>query len=566
MKLRFLAAAGPGDARNQLAGRLKHQTHQRLIEAHCSEPLSLWVERGTPLLQNDAGTTTAVGLVFDRLRRSPLASLPGRSTLARVATAELWGSYVLFIANGASHLVLRDPSGSIPVYHGAAAGLQIYASDADMLRLAWPEAFRPNLDAVRHWLRFPFLRTARSGAVGITEVMPGVVHAFGSDGESLKSAWPPQSAFAEERAITSFDEAVPIVRDEILHSVRLLAQGQSSIVLQLSGGLDSSILAAALAQSGIDYRAVTFATRSAAGDERRYARQVARHLGVDLHELTEADIDLSIRTPSSPFQRPPSPLVQGLRHALISVAGSDALLLDGGGGDNVFVSINSAAAAIDALRRCGIGESVRTVRNIAARHGCTFWAAAAAALRRKRRGAMIQWAPDDSFLGRSRAGSVPDPHPWLRPADDMLPGTADHLRMIAGIHHFLVDPGPGQPTNLHPLVAQPIVEACLRTASWLWFVGGRDRAVARAAFRGILPDDVLDRRGKGSLQSLFLKGFMAMRAELRDTLVSGRLAEESIIDSTAIAEFLDRSDEPSDTSYVRILEIASAEQWLRSFG
>jgi asparagine synthase (glutamine-hydrolysing) len=137
--------------------------------------------------------------------------------------------------------------------------------------------------------------------------------------------------------------------------------------------------------------------------------------------------------------------------------------------------------------------------------------------------------------------------------------------MIVGIHHFLADPGAGQPCNLHPLICQPIIEQCLRIPSWLWVERGCDRAVARAAFRALLPDSVVERRGKGSLQSMFVKGFMARRSELRENLVAGRLAQEGLIDGKAIASYLDRNDEPRDARYIRILEIASTEQWLRSF-
>lgn len=161
---------------------------------------------------------------------------------------------------------------------------------------------------------------------------------------------------------------------------------------------------------------------------------------------------------------------------------------------------------------------------------------------------------------------VPETHPWLETLSDMAPGSADHLRMITGVHHFFVDPASNQPCNLHPLISQPVIEACLRIPSWLWVEGGRDRAVARAAFRGSLPDAILDRRGKGSLQSLFVRGFTALRGELRDYLLSGLLAQQGVIDDQALARYLDLTGQPQDNIYVRILEIASAEQWLRSFG
>ena len=565
MKLRFLAAAGAADVRGELASQLAHGHRRRLVEGPCTGSISLWVEAGTPLLRNKAGTSVAVGLLFDASANRRLTSLPDWEGLERICIRDFWGNYVLFTSQGSSHSVLRDPSGAIPVYYGAAHGLELYASDADMLRLAWPESFRPDVVALRHWLRFPFLRTARTGAANVSELLPGMARDVGSTGGRLRQAWSPISFASRESGISSFPEAISLLREKVLGSVQRLAEGQSNVVLQLSGGLDSSIVAAALSKGGIGYRAITFATRSADGDERRYARQVARCFGIDLYELGEADVDLSVRTASGPFQRPPSPLLQALRSAQLAAAGPDALLVDGGGGDNVFGSVNSASPAIDAFRLCGAAAGLRTVRNLAVRHGCTFWAAGASTLRRARRRQSFRWMPDDSFLA-SPIPEMPDPHPWLESLDAMLPGSADHLRMIAGVHHFLVDPAAGEPCNLHPLISQPIVETCLRIPSWLWLDGGRDRAVARAAFRELLPDAILDRRGKGSLQSLFVNGYMALRSDLREFLLSGRLVEHGMVDVSALARYLDRAEQPRDNIYVRVLEIASAEQWLRSFG
>ena len=113
--------------------------------------------------------------------------------------------------------------------------------------------------------------------------------------------------------------------------------------------------------------------------------------------------------------------------------------------------------------------------------------------------------------------------------------------------------------------AQPIVELCLRVPSWLWFTGGRDRAVARAAFRGIVPDRILDRCGKGSLESMFMKGYLKSRTKLRAFLGDGCLAQHGIIDADALAAYLALPGQPRDAGYIRILEITSAEQWLRSF-
>ena len=92
------------------------------------------------------------------------------------------------------------------------------------------------------------------------------------------------------------------------------------------------------------------------------------------------------------------------------------------------------------------------------------------------------------FLDADAAATSPEPHPWLRPHPSLGPGKADQIRMIAGIHHFLTDPAPLAPASLHPLLAQPLIELCLRIPSWLWMSGGRDVALVIGGSDGVAPD------------------------------------------------------------------------------
>src|SRR3546814_8257227 len=51
---------------------------------------------------------------------------------------------------------------------------------------------------------------------------------------------------------------------------------------------------------------------------------------------------------------------------------------------------------------------------------------------------------------------------------------------------------------VHPLMSQPIIEACLSVPSWEACRGGSDRSFTRRAFTGDLPPTVIERRIKRS--------------------------------------------------------------------
>src|SRR3546814_984119 len=80
-------------------------------------------------------------------------------------------------------------------------------------------------------------------------------------------------------------------------------------------------------------------------------------------------------------------------------------------------------------------------------------------------------------------------------SDLTLPGKAAHVAMLARAQKSIeLYPRADAPPQIVPLLSQPVVELCLSIPTWQWVHGGRDRAVARAAFAGILPDLLVERK------------------------------------------------------------------------
>ena len=568
MKLRFVAFAGDPACRRDLERAAKLGLADGLTKAHEGNAISLWTLPATPLLASGTGDGILVGILFDRAVAKRVTGLPADAHAPLSFVRDFWGAYTLFSDLPGAHKVLRDPSGSVPVYFGSAGPLEIYASDADLLLRVLPGPPHPDLDFIRHWLSFPFLRSQRTGIDGVRELLPGFCRHFAKGEEQLLQLWSPFDFASSGSTVPTFGEASASLREELLRTVPCLAPEGEDILLQLSGGLDSSVVAAALHHAGRPFHAVNFATRSSDGDERPYARLVATACGVELAELLEeqADIDLA-RSVAGPLRPPPNPLLQPVHRAarVHFAATGPGVVLDGAGGDNVFAYLNTPVPALDALRRDGLAAGIAALGDVAELHGCTLWTAVRLAYRKRRRGYGKPWRRDWSFLTEAAALDQPDPHPWLAPPEGTLQGSFDHARMILGIQHFLFDPWPGAPAVLHPLLSQPLMEICLRIPTWLWVRGGRDRAVARAAFAGLLPEPILQRRGKGRLETMFLRGYRAIRPQLEPFLLDGALAASGIIDRDAVRTAL-AAEQPAESGHIRLLEIVAAEQWLRSFG
>lgn len=520
----------------------------------------------TPIIAN--GDRILIGQIFDENGRRQFDLDSVLSNQDRMPRAGSWGNFLLLDADEYAPLIYRDPSGSIPVYEvGANAGFY-FMSDAELARslglLGAPEL---DLGFAAHWLQFPFLRTERTGIRGVRELLPGSVCRRRGGRWLTELGWRPWDHVRPVEGSSSFGQFARELRRITLKSVPAQVQGALPC-LQLSGGLDSSIIAASLAHAGINFNSVNFASRSADGDERRYAREVASRFGSPLTEILEDELDRSIKAPAERKFRPGSnlvlvPLDEAIEQQRCE-AGSE-LLVDGGGGDNLFCYLIGASPILDALRAAGWVRAWQTSDDIAELSGCTIWEAATSALRRAAPSGWWRWKEDRTYLNGEMLLRGPDRHPWLEAPGLSHPGKREHVASLVHIQHFLDRRAARRSALLHPLMAEPLLELCLSIPSWEWTRGGIDRAVARRAFEDLLPPNVIERRSKGSLQGLFHRFFTAMSGDLRDLLLSGTLVGLGIADANAIEQAFVNGDWKDDEVQMRLSEMASLDLWIQSW-
>ncbi len=289
---------------------------------------ALWTNSPSRIGRLSGGSGLIIGSTFlrDGFRqvRGEIGCGPG---VARAIAAHLvrncWGSYlaVIYDASDRSVSLMRDPTGNLPVYRTALPGFSIFASDVGILVDAGVLDAVVSWDAIHEHLRSPELRRARTCLAGVDELSPGMLCLSSDDGTEGGQIWAPW-AFTSPRTIPRFDDASEILRFNVQKSLAAWGSAAGKIVVPVSGGLDSSIVCAALASEGIDFACVTIATRDPSGDERRYARQLADHFAVQLieqeYDITSIDPD---RSAASHLPRPVmKPFAQATRRAFLEAA------------------------------------------------------------------------------------------------------------------------------------------------------------------------------------------------------------------------------------------------------
>lgn len=489
------------------------------------------------------------------------------SRLSGTRSSPDWGNFVAFCARGSELHVERAALTGMPIYWSRRSGGVVVASEAGAVDfLTGPSEI--NWDYVAASLAYINLRCAQTGLSAVQELLPGTSLAFDGQAVSIRPTWTPWD-HVSARFSGGFSEAASELQRRIVECVSAWSASRCDILVELSGGLDSSIVTAALKAASADFSAITFATPDAEGDERIFARAVASHCAIDLAEVEHDDrwIDL-IALPEAISARPGAySVLSGLDRAFADNVLDHSLPIFGGiGGDSVFQFDTTVAPILDSFRRSGPSRrACRAMRDVARASGATIWEAARLSWRAHRAGPRLGWRRDLTYLVEAAMPARQPAHPWDADAQRFTPAKRNHVESIRRILDFLDRPGRWHGREVFaPLLSAPVVEFCLSVPSDYWYVGGRNRAVARAAFADHLPAEIVWRQGKGRMEALCAAAYLRQRSDLRDLLLGGRLAERGMLDAPAIEAYLKRDLADGEFDYFRLIEIGDTERWVRA--
>lgn len=504
----------------------------------------------------DQGDVAAPGL--DRLiDQEPLAA-------CAALIHGTWGNYVaVMLGRERSPTVLRDPSGAMEAF--------IWRRDAvTFIGSEMPEGTEPR-DLAIDWRRLAdVLASPARGAgltplVGVRSVEPGACRQ-GWDGAREHVLWDPASLIRAAGRRRGPDAAT--MRARVDACVAAHASGARRILCEISGGLDSAIVAGTLAAVGRPAdQAVNFFRAQPEADERAYARAAADRLDVPLRTIERvvtplgpSAFEFSAKALRPNFNATDPGYDEGLCAAL-EEARAD-VLFTGHGGDVVFLQVGAAALARELLagRPCE-GARVTALIDVARRVRRSVWSLAWEALTAR----PSRWTRD--AVQRPRLVAVqPNPavHPWIADLRGVPPAKQ---AQVHGLVMGLILMGATRRAEVarlaHPLLSQPVIEACLAIPAPILCSGEMDRSLARGAFADRLPSRIIERRSKGDISVFLGRKLAASIGFFRPLLLQGRLVAEGLLDRAAVDAALSPEAMIWKDSTVDILAAATLETWLR---
>ena len=256
-------------------------------------------------------------------------------------------------------LLARDRLGVKPLYWAKVGDRLLFGSEIKAILesgLIQPEA---NQGALPELLGTRYLSGTETLFKGINRLQPGHLLVFEQGTISIHQYWDiPAGRASEELAHLSDEQIVRRFRELLEESVRIRLMADVPLGMFLSGGLDSSAIAALMSRM-IDRPLQTFsvAFKQRAFSELDYARQVAHAIKADAHEIVIDDQDFFGALPrliwheDEPIAHPSSiPLyfVSALARDHVKVVltgeGIDELLAGYGKNPRALVNCRAAAA------------------------------------------------------------------------------------------------------------------------------------------------------------------------------------------------------------------------------
>jgi asparagine synthase (glutamine-hydrolysing) len=501
---------------------------------------------------------------------------------------ECWGEYVAFI-NGrvaGKTWVIRAPCSALPCLRTSFRGVELFYSRFPDIAALGLIGFTINWEHVRSSL-LSIGATAMTGLREVTTILSGEGLEIGRSSTRARLYWDARD-FASEVSEESVDSAATTLRRTVRASVGAWASRFDSVLVRLSGGLDSAIVLGCLAGSRSSPRiaCVNYFYPDAEGDERLYAQAAAQKAGCPLVEkMWNSECDLGNLFDLPPIHLPWSRLnVCEMRADEISL-GTEygaAALFNGDDGDSLFYRSDLYLCAADYAYRHGIRSQLFKICYHAARHEQnSVWNVLWGAMRF---GLLDRWDISQklsepkslSTIKALDAARSTDSYERWQQSSGMAnarhripPGKRwQALKLSGSLDSTTLVDTRNSPDPVSPLHAQPVIETALRIPTYI-LANGRgdlsDRALARQAFASDLPVEILQRRSKGLPTGSMMPVIRRNRGLLRETLLDGQLVADGLLDRAKVEDALCDMPSSGQEGIVPLVQSFLLEVWLSSW-
>ncbi|WBY00728.1 asparagine synthase (glutamine-hydrolyzing) [Ramlibacter tataouinensis] len=417
---------------------------------------------------------------------------------------------------------VRDPFGIKPFFYNWDAQGFAFASELPAVKALLGGKVSLDLQRAYDYLVHGDYDTSeRSFLQGVRHLMPGHLLRvrLGQPASAPVSWWQPRVSPVQK---LSFEQAAEAFREKLLHSVRLHLRSDVALGAALSGGLDSSSIVCAMrhVEPGLPIHTFSYVARGSAVSEEAWVDRINAHVGAVGHKVELApeelanDLEDMIVAQGEPFGS--TSIYAQYRVFKLAREHGVTVTLDGQGADELLAGYNGypgkrARSLLDEHR---YGDAWRFLQ------GWAQWPDRV--LREGAKAAVAEWVDGPVYdVLRKLNGNRTQPD-WLdaealrqqgvhfRFPRQRSPYDQPGRRLVSELAHSITRRGlssllrHGDRNSMRfsvesrvPFLTTELADFLLTLPEeYLISPEGETKRILRAAMRGIVPDEVLDRRDK----------------------------------------------------------------------
>jgi asparagine synthase (glutamine-hydrolysing) len=492
-------------------------------------------------------------------------------------------------------LLVRDRLGVKPLYWARVGDRVLFASEIKAILESGLVPAQPNDAALSEVLATRYTSGTDTLFKGIFKLLPGHRLIFERGEVRIQKYWDlPLDGPDPELDALGDDALIERFRGLLQESVRLRLMADVPLGMFLSGGIDSSAVAALMAREvdrPIETFSVAFADRRFS--ELEYARQVARAVGANSHEIVIDDKDFFGALPrlvwheDEPIAHPSSvPLhfVSALAREHVKV------VLTGEGSDELLAGYGKYPRALLNWRAGGVYERMVPAGMRAAMAGSIVPRLPGPLGRYARRSFLaMPRRPEAMFLDNFAGMPLHLQHELLDSSvmrgNDPYAASLAYFGQVNGrsgmlgrllytdVKTYLVEllmkqDQMSMSTSIEsrvPFLDHKLVEFAARLPDRLKLNGFTTKRILREAIRGLLPDSILTRKKMGF--PVPFSGWMRgpWHGAVRDVLLDRKARERGVINPAAVTALLDAHRDGRRNAGDAIWALLNLELWYRTF-
>jgi len=508
-------------------------------------------------------------------------------------------AFAAWFADERRLLLARDAAGVKPLYWTRTPAGFAFASELKALLTVPGVDLTPDAQAIASYLTLLYAPGERTPARGVRKLRPGDFLECAEDGAVRLASFAP-GHYREEVQAFPRATAVEACRHYVSQAVRRQLVADVPLGGFLSGGVDSTTIAHHAVRHldrGADYPCFSLDLRGGEAegfaDDLPYARLVSARLGVPLHvvglaEENLVELDELVRSLDEPT---PDPAAFATR--AICAAARDRgvkVLLSGAGGDDLFSGYRRHQALASERywgwmpppwREALVDLSAQLPRDNPAGRRLAKLFGHASAPPAERLASYFLWL-DDSVLAPALAPGFREELRRFRSVDTMLDALATLPTGVSRLNQmlhldrsfFLADHNLNYTDKMAmacgvevrvPFLDPDLVAFTERLPDDLKQRGRSGKYLLRAAMRGVIPAEVLDRpkTGFGFPLRRLLHGSYGRR--LRRLAAEGRLDATGVFQGAGVIALLDADARGEVDAAYPLMGVLCVESWLRQF-